>query len=39
MIVSVGTLKGAVSGKLFHAPCLGDLPVPEEDKDVVVKAA
>jgi hypothetical protein len=33
MIVSVGTLKGAVSGKLFHAPCLGDLRVAEEDKD------
>ncbi|OQD72554.1 hypothetical protein PENDEC_c020G04374 [Penicillium decumbens] len=33
VIVSVGTLKGAVSGKLFHAPCLGDLRVMEEDKD------
>lgn len=21
----MGTLRGVVSGKLFHAPCLGDL--------------
>ncbi|KAJ6104112.1 hypothetical protein N7523_010432 [Penicillium sp. IBT 18751x] len=33
IIVSVGTLKGAISGKLFHAPCLGDLRVTEENKD------
>ncbi|KAJ5392483.1 hypothetical protein N7509_007973 [Penicillium cosmopolitanum] len=25
MVVSMGTLRGVVSGKLFHAPCLGDL--------------
>lgn len=28
--MSIGTLKGAVSGKLFFAPCLADL---REDKD------
>ncbi|KAJ5300461.1 short-chain dehydrogenase [Penicillium atrosanguineum] len=33
IIVSVGTLKGAISGKLFYAPCLGDLRVAEEDRD------
>ncbi|KAJ5782083.1 malate permease [Penicillium paradoxum] len=31
IIVSIGTLKGVVSGKLFFAPCLADLRV--EDKD------
>jgi hypothetical protein len=31
IIVSIGTLKGVVSGKLFVAPCLADLRV--EDKD------
>ncbi|CAG8947412.1 unnamed protein product [Penicillium salamii] len=30
IVVSIGTLKGAVSGKLFFAPCLADL---REDKD------
>jgi hypothetical protein len=34
MIVSVATLRGIVSGKLFVAPCLGDLRVAEEVKDV-----
>jgi hypothetical protein len=38
MIVSIGTLKGAVSGTLFHAPCLGDLRVAEEEKDVCKEA-
>ncbi|OQD83173.1 hypothetical protein PENANT_c018G08759 [Penicillium antarcticum] len=33
VIVSLGTLKGIVSGKLFFAPCLADLGI-EEDKDV-----
>jgi hypothetical protein len=33
-MVSVGTLRGVVSGKLFVAPCLGDLRVVEEDKDI-----
>ncbi|KAJ6032938.1 uncharacterized protein N7446_008769 [Penicillium canescens] len=32
VIVSLGTLKGTVSGKLFFAPCLADLRI-EEDKD------
>lgn len=36
--MSVGTLKGIVSGKIFFAPCLADLRLPEEDKDAV-KAA
>ncbi|KAJ5698142.1 hypothetical protein N7462_000147 [Penicillium macrosclerotiorum] len=34
VIVSIGTLRGVISGKLFVAPCLADLRVPEEDKDV-----
>ncbi|PKX90342.1 TDT family transporter [Aspergillus novofumigatus IBT 16806] len=38
MVVSIGTLKGVVSGKLFFAPCLADLKLKEEDKDVA-KAA
>jgi hypothetical protein len=37
-VVSIGTLKGAVSGRLFFAPCLADLKLKEEDKDVA-KAA
>jgi hypothetical protein len=32
-MVSLGTLKGIISGKLFFAPCLADLGI-EEDKDV-----
>ncbi|KAJ5109686.1 hypothetical protein N7532_002331 [Penicillium argentinense] len=32
-IVSLGTLRGVVSGKLFHAPCLADLRM-EEEKDM-----
>lgn len=34
MVVSVGTIKGVISGKLFFAPCLADLRMEEEDKDV-----
>ncbi|CAL5869231.1 uncharacterized protein PFLUO_LOCUS3459 [Penicillium psychrofluorescens] len=33
IMVSIGTLKGVVSGKLFLAPCLADLRVPEDDKN------
>lgn len=33
IIVSVGTIKGLISGKLLFAPCLADLRVEEEDKD------
>lgn len=29
----IGTLRGVISGKLFFAPCLGDLRVPEEEKE------
>lgn len=32
MVVSLGTLRGVVSGKLFHAPCLGDLRVEQKGK-------
>lgn len=32
MIVSAGTLRGAMSGQLFVAPCLADLRVPDEDR-------
>ncbi|KAF7622501.1 hypothetical protein AFLA_009038 [Aspergillus flavus NRRL3357] len=34
VVVSVGTLKGVVSGQLFVAPCLANLKIKEEDKDV-----
>ncbi|KAL1964832.1 hypothetical protein VTN77DRAFT_6334 [Rasamsonia byssochlamydoides] len=35
IVVSVGTVKGVLSGKLFYAPCLADLRVrkSEEEKD------
>ncbi|KAF2116107.1 sulfite transporter Ssu2 [Lophiotrema nucula] len=32
-VVAVGTARGAWDGKLFHAPCLANLPKKEEDKD------
>ncbi|KAH3184240.1 hypothetical protein KXW84_004204 [Aspergillus fumigatus] len=38
MVVSIGTLKGVLSGTLFFAPCLADLKLKEEGKDVA-KAA
>ncbi|EAW10941.1 TDT family transporter [Aspergillus clavatus NRRL 1] len=31
MVVSMGTLKGVVSGQLFFAPCLADLKMKEAD--------
>ncbi|GKZ68537.1 hypothetical protein AnigIFM50267_003247 [Aspergillus niger] len=34
IVVSIGTLRGVVSGRLFFAPCLGDLKAREdENKD------
>ncbi|KAJ5580235.1 malate permease [Penicillium hispanicum] len=32
IIVSGGTLRGVVSGRLFYAPCLADLQAPTEEK-------
>lgn len=31
-VVAVGTIRGAWSGRLFHAPCLKNLPKQEEEK-------
>ncbi|KAJ5730932.1 uncharacterized protein N7483_005440 [Penicillium malachiteum] len=33
IIVSIGTLRRVISGKLFFAPCLADIRVLEEDKE------
>ncbi|KAJ5621927.1 hypothetical protein N7528_005159 [Penicillium herquei] len=33
IIVSIGTLRGVISGRLFFAPCLADLRVLEADKE------
>ncbi|OJJ08631.1 hypothetical protein ASPVEDRAFT_57662 [Aspergillus versicolor CBS 583.65] len=33
IVVSVGTLKGVISGQMFHAPCLAELGVNEDGKD------
>ncbi|KAJ5734081.1 hypothetical protein N7493_002867 [Penicillium malachiteum] len=32
IIISIGTLRRVISGRLFFAPCLADLRVLEEDK-------
>ncbi|KAJ0423297.1 voltage-dependent anion channel [Aspergillus carlsbadensis] len=34
IVVSVGTLKGVVSGRIFHAPCLADLRPKKDVRDV-----
>jgi hypothetical protein len=34
IVVSLGTLKGVVSGRIFHAPCLADLRPKKEVRDV-----
>ncbi|KAL4975947.1 voltage-dependent anion channel [Aspergillus desertorum] len=39
VVVSVGTLKGVVSGQMFQAPCLADMRPMGEEKDAVVKVA
>ncbi|KAI9372122.1 voltage-dependent anion channel [Aspergillus egyptiacus] len=39
IVVSVGTLKGVVTGTIFGAPCLADMKPKENGKDVTVKAA
>ncbi|THC89839.1 hypothetical protein EYZ11_010707 [Aspergillus tanneri] len=39
IVVSVGTLKGVVSGRLFFAPCLAALKAKEEGKEDASKAA
>ncbi|KKK21621.1 C4-dicarboxylate transporter/malic acid transport protein [Aspergillus rambellii] len=33
IVVSLGTLKGMIAGHIFHAPCLGDLKMREDDSD------
>jgi hypothetical protein len=38
-VVSVGTLKGVVSGQIFQAPCLADMRPKGDDKDAIVKVA
>lgn len=34
IVVSAGTLKGVISGQMFHAPCLAELRPKEDEKDV-----
>lgn len=38
IVVAAGTAKGAWSGELFYAPCLGKLKKKEEDMDNVSEA-
>jgi hypothetical protein len=38
IVVSVGTLKGVVSGRLFSAPCLANLKTKEDERNAT-KAA
>ncbi|KAL4878306.1 voltage-dependent anion channel [Aspergillus karnatakaensis] len=35
LVVSIGTLKGVISGTMFQAPCLADLRAKEEENGVV----
>ncbi|XRM43418.1 Plasma membrane sulfite pump involved in sulfite metabolism [Aspergillus tubingensis] len=39
IVVSIGTLRGVVSGRLFFAPCLGDLKAREDENKDGTKAA
>jgi hypothetical protein len=40
VVVATGTLKGAISGKLFYAPCLQNLkPKPVESQETIVNTA
>ncbi|RDK42559.1 hypothetical protein M752DRAFT_251748 [Aspergillus phoenicis ATCC 13157] len=39
IVVSIGTLRGVVSGRLFFAPCLGDLKARENENKDGTKAA
>ena len=32
-VVATGTVRGAIDGKLFHAPCLANLPKREDDSE------
>jgi hypothetical protein len=32
LVVSVGTIKGALSGQLFYAPCLKDMENREKER-------
>lgn len=34
-VVAVGTVRGAWSGKLFHAPCLRNLPKRQQEEEMV----
>ncbi|PVI04151.1 hypothetical protein DM02DRAFT_586698 [Periconia macrospinosa] len=36
-VVATGTIRGAIDGKLFHAPCLANLPKIKEKEDDVEK--
>lgn len=39
IVVSIGTLRGVVSGRLFFAPCLGDLKARDNENKDGTKAA